>query len=198
MRTISVALILLCALTACTATNSSGVTVNPTAADAQKFIAEVNETMEKLATASSQASWVAENFITDDTEAINARENQRFIDAIAKYAKEAVKYDKVEVPADVRRQLTLLKNSLTMATPSDPKEGEELTKIAASLDATYGKGKWCQENPGKPETCLNIDDITKTMADTKTDEKRLRQVWEGWQTIAQPMRKDYTRFVELS
>ncbi len=188
---------MLVTLSACT-TNSSGVTANPTAADAGKFINEVNQTIERLATASSQASWVAENFITDDTQAINARENQRFIDQIAKYAKEAVKYDKVDVPPDIRRQLNLLKNSLTMATPSDPKEGEELTRIAASLDATYGKGKWCEDNPGKPETCHDIDKITNIMADTKTDEKRLRQVWEGWQTIAQPMRKDYTRFVELS
>ena len=31
-----------------------------------------------------------------------------------------------------------------MATPSDPKEGEELTKIAANLDGDYGKGKWCR------------------------------------------------------
>ncbi len=30
------------------------------------------------------------------------------------------------------------------------------------------------------------------------DEKKLRQVWEGWHTISPPMRKDYARFVELS
>src|SRR5262249_38234631 len=33
---------------------------------------------------------------------------------------------------------------------------------------------------------------------TSRDEKRLREVWEGWHTIAPPMRKDYARFVELS
>jgi peptidyl-dipeptidase A len=189
-------LLLFLAVSACT-TSSSGVTPNVTAADAQKFVDEVNQTVERLALASGQAAWVAENFITDDTQAINARENQRFIDAIAKYAKEAVKYDKVEVAPDVRRQLNLLKNSLTMATPSEPKEGEELTKIAARLDATYGKGKWCEGNGDKPETCLDIDKITNEMADSR-DEKRLRQVWEGWHTVSVPMRKDYVRFVELS
>ena len=30
------------------------------------------------------------------------------------------------------------------------------------------------------------------------DEKRLRQVWEGWHTISPPMKKDYARFAELS
>src|SRR5437879_5644174 len=113
MRIIPWTLLLLIITVSACSTNSSGVTVNPTAADAQKFIADVNQTMERLATAGSQAAWVAENFITDDTQAINARENQRFIDATAKYAKEAVKYDKVDVSPDIRRQLNLLKNALT-------------------------------------------------------------------------------------
>jgi len=33
---------------------------------------------------------------------------------------------------------------------------------------------------------------------TTRDEKLLREAWEGWHTIAPPMRKDYARFVELS
>jgi hypothetical protein len=41
----------------------------------------------------------------------------------------------VEVAADERRQLNLLKLSLVMATPSDPKEAEELTTIMARLEA---------------------------------------------------------------
>ena len=49
------------------------------------------------------------------------------------------------MPADQRRQLNLLKLSLVMATPSDPKESEELTRIVARLQATYGKGKWCPD-----------------------------------------------------
>jgi peptidyl-dipeptidase A len=152
--------------------------------------------MKKLEIESNQASWVQQNFITDDTEALEARVNQRVTDAIAKFAKDAVAYDKVSVSPAERRQLQLLKNSLVMATPSDPKEGEELTTIMARLESTYGKGKWCT-NPEKPDTCMNIDDITKVMAESR-DAARLRQVWEGWHTISPPMRKDYARFVELS
>jgi len=33
---------------------------------------------------------------------------------------------------------------------------------------------------------------------TSRDEKKLREVWEGWHTISPPMRKDYARFVDLS
>ena len=167
-----------------------------TAAEAQQFINNVNETMLKLGTAQQQAGWVSETYITDDTQALTARANQAYIDAIAKFAKESVRFDRVDVPADIRRQLNLLKLSLVMATPSDPKEGEELTTIAARMDAAYGKGKWC-EDPNKPQSCLDIVQITEIMANSR-DERRLRQVWEGWHTISPPLRKEYLRFVELS
>src|SRR6185436_18111921 len=117
----------------------------PTAADAQKFIDDVNASVLKLVTDQQQAEWVAENFITDDTEAIAAKANQAFIEATARYAKEAVKFDKVDVPADVRRQLNLLKIALVIAAPSDPKQSEEMTKLVSSMTAQYGKGKWCPD-----------------------------------------------------
>jgi peptidyl-dipeptidase A len=168
----------------------------PTPDDAKRFLDEVNEATLKLGVESSQASWVSENFITDDTSVLNARANQRFIDATARFAKEAVKYDHVNVDPTLRRELDLLKVSLVMATPSNPMEGEELTRIAADMDGEYGKGKWCAD-PKKPDTCLDINKITDIMRDSR-DEKKLRQVWEGWHTISPPMRTQYARFVELS
>jgi peptidyl-dipeptidase A len=168
----------------------------PTAADARQFLDTVNDTMKRLQIEQNQADWVQKNFITDDTEALQARVNQRVTDTIARFAKESAKFDHVDVAADQRRQLNLLKLSLVMVTPSDPKDGEELTTIMARLESTYGKGKWCAD-PAKPDACLNIDGVTKVMAESR-DAARLRQVWEGWHTIAPPMRKDYARFVELS
>jgi peptidyl-dipeptidase A len=168
----------------------------PTATDARQFLDTVNDTMKRLEIEQNQADWVQKNFITDDTEALQARVNQRVTDAIARFAKESAKFDHVDVAADRRRQLNLLKLSLVMVTPSDPKEGEELTTIMARLESTYGKGKWCAD-PAKPDACLNIDGVTKVMSESR-DAARLRQVWEGWHTIAPPMRKDYARFVELS
>jgi len=168
----------------------------PTASDAKQFLDGVNDTMKRLQIEQNQSGWVQQNFITDDTEALAARVNQRVIDAIARFAKESARFDKVAVGAGERRQLNLLKLALVMVTPSDPKEGEELTSIMARLESTYGKGKWCAD-PAKTDSCLNIDGITKVMAESR-DAARLRQVWEGWHTISPPMRKDYARFVELS
>ncbi len=184
----------LCALAlACSQIASSSA---PTAADAKSFLDNVNATTLKLGIDQSRAGWVQQTFITDDTEAISAQASQAANDAGARFAKESTKYDKVEVPADQRRQLTLLKTSLVLATPADAKESDELSKIMARLESTYGKGKWCPD-ASKPDACKNIDEVTKILA-VPGDEAKLRAAWEGWHTISPPMRKDYQRFVELS
>jgi len=171
-------------------------TAAPTAADAKAFLDTVDATFTKLSLDANRAGWVAQNFITEDTEALDARMTQALADAASRFAKEAVKFDHVDVPADARRQLNLLKVSLVLATPVDPKDAEELTTLVSSMRGEYGKGKWCAD-PSKPDRCLNIDDITKVLA-TSRNEKEIRAAWEGWHTISPPIRKDYQRFVELS
>src|SRR5438552_1184079 len=107
----------------------------------KEFLDGVNDTMRGLEIEQNRAGWVQQNFITDDTEALEAKVNQRVIETIARFAKEATRYDKVDVPADQRRQLNLLKLALVMAAPPASKEAEELTKIMAGLETAYGKGK---------------------------------------------------------
>jgi peptidyl-dipeptidase A len=184
-----------CALSfGCAQTPASSET--PTAAGAKTFLDTVSDTTFKLGNQASQAGWVQQTYITDDTEAMSARANQASNEAGARFAKEAVRYDAVQVPADQRRQLNLLKVALVLATPSDPRESDELSKIMARLESTYGKGKWCADE-SKPDTCKNIDDVSRILS-SPGDEKTLRAAWEGWHTISPPMRKDYQRFVELS
>jgi peptidyl-dipeptidase A len=168
----------------------------PTAAEADAFLAKVDQTMTRLLIEQNQSGWVAQTYITDETEAIDARVNQSVIDQIARFAKGSTRFDKVDVAPDKRRQLELLKIALVMATPSGPAEAEELTRVASRLLSTYGKGAFCPE-PAKPDACLNIDAVTRIMANSR-DERELRRVWEGWHTVSIPMRRDYSRFVELS
>ena len=168
----------------------------PAAKPAAEFLKDANATMLRLGTEAGQASWVYSTYITQDTEALNAKANQAFIEAVKRYAREAAAYDNTNVTPEERRQLDLLKLALEVVTPSDPKESEELTKLASSLEATYGRGKWCRD-PAKQETCMDIEKITEVLAKSR-DEKAIREAWEGWHTISVPMRKDYTRFVELA
>ena len=71
------------------------------------------------------------------------------------------------------RKLKLLKLSLTIATPSDPKESEELTRIVSGMEGTYGKGKYC---PPGPEKCLDIEDISRLMAKSRDPQPAARRL----------------------
>src|SRR4051812_27177749 len=184
------------ALTAGCTSKPAGRAESATPPDAATFLATVNDTVKRLSIANSQSGWVAQTYITDDTEALDARATKDAIDAVARFAKEATRFDHATVTPEQRRQLDLLKVSLVMATPSDAREAEELTTIASRLRATYGKGKWCAD-PSKPGSCHNIDDVTRVLANSR-NEPEIRREWEGWHTVGPPMRPDYTRFVELS
>jgi peptidyl-dipeptidase A len=167
-----------------------------TAADADRFLADANQTLLRLGIEEQRAGWVAQNFITTDTEALAARADQILSEASARLAKESVKFDHVDASPEARRQLQLLKVALTVAAPADPRDSAELARILASLEATYGRGKWCRDR-GKPESCLDVNQITNVMAASRNPAE-LREVWEGWHAIAPPMRSDYVRFVDLA
>ncbi len=189
-------LLLACTLTCVIGCGGERSAPPPTAADAAAFLKDVDEQLLQLGISLNQAGWVQQNFITVDTEGINARANKAFIEAVAKYAKDAVKFQGLELPADQRRQLDLLRLSLVMAAPSDQKEATELTTIAARMDGAHGRGKWCPDAKNAV-SCLDVEAITEIMANSR-DPKRLREVWEGWHTISIPIRQDYQRFAELS
>jgi peptidyl-dipeptidase A len=166
----------------------------PTAAEAKAFLDAAEARLLALATEAGRAGWVQSTYITDDTETLAAQANERLIAATVAYAKQAARFDKVKLSEELARKMKLLKLSLTLAAPSDPKESEELTRITAAMEGAYGKGKYCP--PGKNK-CLDLEDITKIMANSR-DAAELLDVWRGWHAIAPPLRKEFTRYVELA
>ena len=114
---------------------------------AKKFIEDAEAKLLKVSVDASRADWVKATYITEDTEILAAEADERAINAMVELAKQATRFDNLRLPEDVARKLKLLKLSLTLATPADPKESAELTQIVSSLEGTYGKGKWCP--PGK-------------------------------------------------
>ncbi len=165
----------------------------PTVKEATEFIEQAEARLLDLNTESSRADWVKSTYITDDTEILAAKANQRTIAATVELAKQSTRFDHLQLPPEAARKLKLLKLTLTLATPSKPDQAGELTRIVASMEGTYGKGKWCP--PGKNK-CLDLEDLTRLMA-TSRDNKELLDAWVGWHAISPPMRKDFTRYVEL-
>jgi peptidyl-dipeptidase A len=188
------ALSLLLTLAACGPRESAPASTG--SPDVEAFLKEANETLLRLSNEANQAGWVQQTYITQDTEALSARADQAFVSAITDYAKKAAHLDGSKASPEAQRQLTLLRNTLTMAAPADTKEAGELTQTVTSMGGTYGRGKYCPQGAA-PEKCLDIEQITEILAKDR-DPKRLREVWEGWHTIAPPMKKSYERFVDLS
>ena len=79
-----------------------------TAEDARKFLADAEEKLMALSVEDQHAQWVHENFITDDTDALASKADQRAIDASVQLAKDATRFDKVQLPEDMARKMKLL------------------------------------------------------------------------------------------
>ncbi len=167
----------------------------PTVAEAERFISQAETRLLDLWIKSSRASWVAENFITDDTEAISADAEAAVKAATADLARQALRYEKLPLPPEVARKFKLLKLSVDIPAPRDPAAQAELAKIAVSLDSDYGKGTWCLDD--KKENCKELPDIEKIMA-TSRDPQELLNAWKGWHAVAPPMRERYVRLVDLA
>lgn len=165
----------------------------PTVADAEQFMKQAETRLNDQVVKASRAVWVQENFITFDTEALSADSQDQLTALIQELVDQAKRFDGLQMPPAVARKFMLLKLQLTAPAPHDPALRKELTQIAASLDADYGKGVYCR----KPDDCVDITAIGRIMAESR-DPKELQDLWVGWHKVGAPMRDRYSRFVDLS
>jgi peptidyl-dipeptidase A len=167
-------------------------TEKATVEQARAFLASAESKLLTMSVEASRADWVKNTYITDDTEVLAAKANEKVINASVDLVKQSKRFDGLQLPDDLARKMKLLRLGLTVVTPSDPKESEELTRIIAGMEGTYGKGKYC-----KASKCLDLQDITKIMAESRNVQE-LRDVWTGWHSISPPIRKPFQRYVELA
>jgi peptidyl-dipeptidase A len=162
--------------------------------DAKAFVEAADRELLGLANKLSRAQWVAATYITEDTEALSADAYQQFIAATMRLAKEATRFELVALDADIARRLKLLKlASIPLPAPTETAKQTELTQLAASMEGTYGRGKYCP--PGKP--CLDINALGNILAKSRNPAELL-EAWRGWHSIAPPMKPQYQRFVALA
>ncbi len=166
-----------------------------TPAEAKAFIAKVNEDLKKLWTRQQTADWIRQTYITDDTERLSAEANEEVMAYLSTAIKDALRLERVRgLDPDTARALHLLRLSSSLPAPADQARRAELAAIAARLDSTYGKGKWCGKDGKQP--CRDLEDLTETMRKSRSWDELL-DAWVGWRTISPPMRADYARLVAL-
>ena len=166
----------------------------PAKETADEFVARANRELLQSGKEYAQASWVQLTYITPDTEAMASKAYERFLGVYAKLIAESKAHAGEKMSPESARAIQILKLGLPAPAPEDAAKRTEIAEVETRMTSMYGAGKWC---PKGPDSCQNIDDISKTLATSRDYDVEL-EAWKGWHTISPPMRKDYQRFVELA
>ncbi len=163
------------------------------AEEAAAFLEETEARLLELMIRRERAWWVQYNFITHDTEIIAAQAVADMMAFVSEAAAESRRFSELDLSYEQRRKLDLLRLALDLPAPQDPALRDELATIAAELESAYGKGKYC---PAEGD-CKNLGELADVISQSR-DWDELLEAWQGWRTIAPPMREPYARFVELA
>jgi peptidyl-dipeptidase A len=160
--------------------------------DAQSFIAATETELEGRREYSARIAWIQANFITDDTDWLAARVDAEDTTRAVALANETKRFEGLELPEDLARKMNILQTGIVLPAPSRPGASEELAEVSTWLGSTYARGEFTVgDKTYDLQTAENV-------IDTSRDPAELKAVWEGWQTIAVPMRDRYARLVEIA
>lgn len=167
-------------------------------AEAGRFAADMDAELRKLFVDASVTAWANETDLTPAHEAAASAALAANAKGITRLIKAARKFEPVlaKLDPDTRRQLQLLKFAGQPA-PDDPKEADELARIATEMSSIYGKGKVCA-NPKNPKSCKGIDEVSKILQKSRKPPELLA-AWQGWHdNVGRAVRDLYVQYVGLA
>ncbi|WP_427454781.1 M2 family metallopeptidase [Litorimonas sp. WD9-15] len=163
----------------------------PTVQEAKEFLENAETEISEFGKFAAQTAWVKANFITQDTNALEARMAEQGAKLSTRLSKEAKRFNSLNLPADMRRKMNGLLRGSNFPAPDNPAAAKELAQIMTRLDSAYGTGTF--EMNGKTLSLYEASDIIAT----SDDPAELQAVWEGWRTVSPSMKKDYASMVEI-
>ena len=182
------------AVTACSQQSTDGPAASAAPSEtADEFVVRMNEELRELGRELGAAGWVRSTYITEDTGIISTAANVRYAEWHGRMVKASMAYDGQELAADTRRALDLLKLSTSAPAPDDAAKRKEIAEITTDLEGMYGAGEYCDDGGN----CRGGQELENFMTENR-DYDELLDAWQGWRTIAKPMRPQYERFVELA
>ncbi|HEY5810798.1 MAG TPA: M2 family metallopeptidase [Povalibacter sp.] len=166
---------------------------------ADEFVARVNSQMKEAGHELSTAGFAYATFINLDTEFLNAKANERYLEQFGQAVEEAKAYEGQQLNPATARSIALLKLGVSAPAPKDPAKRAELAAISSKMEGMYGAAKYC--TPGKtekdPQSCKNQSQLVNIMATSRKYDE-LTDAWTGWHNAARPLRTEYVRFVDLA
>lgn len=183
-------------LAACALDVSSACSSPPPAEEqlsGEELVEKVNTDLKALWSHWERTEWVKATYITHDTEVLAAKAREEVMAYTAEAIGKAAKLDDGKLDPETRRALHLLKVSLSLPAPTDADKRKQLAEIATQLGSIYGKGEYCPEDG----ECKDLGELSEVIADPEASYEDKLDAWQGWRTIARPMREGYETFVEL-
>ncbi len=170
-------------------------TTKATVAEAEQFVLAAEARLKALDFNGARAEWVAQNFITDDTEAMTAAAGAQRLSAAGELALQARRFNGLKLPQATARKLKLLQLTLML---SDAGDRDTYTRLAAGLNGSYGKAKYCPKlADGTAGECLPLGKMEKILADSR-DPAKLKEIWLGWHAQAPEYKQRYIDYTVLS
>ncbi|HEX8655783.1 MAG TPA: M2 family metallopeptidase [Allosphingosinicella sp.] len=175
-------------------TPPAAAVTQPTAADADAFVARAERELAEFSVIGNRAQWVNATYITEDTDALAAYFGTIGTEMQVRYATEAARY--VNVPGlspDTRRKLNIMRSGITLPAPTTAGAAAELNTIATRLQSQYGRGRGTMNGES-----LTGNEIEARMG-TVRNPAQLQEMWTSWNNnVGAPMRRDYVRLVEIA
>lgn len=163
-----------------------------TADDAKAFIVKAEKMLAEKYEYAAKVAWVAQTFITEDTQYLEAKSSEELKLLGIELANGAAKFNDLELDYDTKRKLDMLRLGLTLPAPANkPELAAELAQIESKLSAIYGSG----ETPHGDK--YDLIKLSRTLA-SSDDPDALLKAWTDWRKVSPAMKDKYVRLVEIA
>jgi peptidyl-dipeptidase A len=170
------------------------VPAQPTAAEADAFLAKAEKEMFDHSVVAARADWLNATHISEDSDALAAYFGAIRTTMNVDYALESAKYATAPgLTPETKRRLDMLRTALTLPAPTTPGAAQQLNDLSTRLQSAYGRGKGTLH--GQP---INGSDIEEKMGTSRSPDE-LKEMWVSWHdNVGAPMRSDYTKLVGIA
>ncbi len=164
----------------------------PTPQEAKEFLKAAEEELARENELVYRMSWVQQNFINVDSNFVLQKLSADYAKMSTRLSSEAKRFNDLDLPADMKRKLNILKTGNVFPAPDKEGAAEKLSELSTDLSAKYSTGKF--EYKGEALTLGQLSDIIAT----SRDPEELQTVWEGWRTVSPAMKDGYAKIVEIA
>jgi peptidyl-dipeptidase A len=185
-----------------------------TVQSAKEFLEATEIEIEEFGKYAAQTAWVKANFITQDTNALEARMSEAGAKMSTRLSNQAKRFNGLTLPGDMRRKMDGLLRGSNFPAPDSASAAKDLAKIMTSLDSAYGTGSFpidvkdrriikILDNNGDgtlddeaPDGTIHLGQASDIIAQSD-DPALLQATWEGWRTVSPQMKDDYAKMVKI-